>query len=233
MASGNPQRTATFSADPVETNIKLNSGIVDTPRIETSENLPEMLVIDGIFVLPNPSQNRFEAYTIENTKNGIQLNQKWVIQFNAPLTYGSTLIYHGLHLYSVVSGGIQKTNVISGETELINNINGIDDAQIEPLPGCAPLRCDVNGKSTMIAGVNQGMFLFDFANDACEYIPHNFFDGENGPLPPTLCENYVVFTSLREVFFHLTLTQDRIRKKFCLFLIGHSLPCFAQRFGLF
>ena len=196
MASANPQRTATFSANSVDINLELNSGVVDTPQIGTSENLPRMLVIDGLFVLPNPGQDRLEAYTIENTKNGIQLNQKWVIQFNAPLTYGATPVYHGLHLYSVVSKGIQKTNIIDGETELINNISGMDAAQIEPLPGCAPLKCEVNGKPTMIAGVNQGMLLFDFAKDAGEYIQHTFFDEERGPLSPTLCENYVVFTSL-------------------------------------
>ena len=87
MASANPQRTATFSANSVDINFELNSGVVDTPQLDTpqlgtSENLPRMLVIDGLFVLPNPGQDRLEAYTIENTKNGIQLNQKWVIQFN-------------------------------------------------------------------------------------------------------------------------------------------------------
>ena len=74
-------------------------------------------------------KKRFDAYTTVNDS----LNLRWSIPYNSELTYGSTPIYHGLHLYSVVSGGIQKTSVIDGETELINNINGVDAAQIEPL----------------------------------------------------------------------------------------------------
>ncbi len=198
MASANPQRTATFSADLADVNLGLNSGVVNTPPIETSENLPGILVIDGLFILPNPNENRFEACTIVNTKNSIRLHHQWGIDFNnTPLTYGSTPIYHGLHLYSVVSGGIQKTNVISGKTELINNITGRDAAQIKPLAGCAPLKCEVNGKPTMIAGVKQGVLLFDFANNTSKYIPHSFFHEEEGPLSPTLCGSYIVFTSKR------------------------------------
>ena len=196
MASGNPQRTATFFADSEDINLGLNSGVMNIPPIESGENLPGLLAIDGLFILPNPSQDRLEAYTIKNTKNGVQLNQKWVIQFNASLTYGSTPIYHGLHLYSVVLDGIQKTSVIDGKTKLINNINGVDAAQIEPLPKCAPLKCKVNGKPTLTAGVKNGFLLFDFANEAGEYIQHPFFDEEKRPLSPTLCENYIVFTSL-------------------------------------
>ena len=198
MASGNPQRTTTFSTDSVDVSLGLNSGVVNTPPIETSENLPGILVIDGLFILPNPNENRFEACTIVNTKNGIRLHHQWGIDFNnTPLTYGSTPIYHGLHLYSVVSGGIQNTNVISGKTELINNISGMDAAQIEPLSGCAPLKCEVNGKPTMVVGVKQGVLLFDFANNTSKYIQHSFFDEEKGPLSPTLCGSYVVFTSKR------------------------------------
>ena len=90
MASGNPQRTATFSADSVDINLGLNSGVMDTPPIETSENLPGILVIDGLFVLPNWNENRFEACTIVNTENSIRLHHQWGIDFNTPLTYGST-----------------------------------------------------------------------------------------------------------------------------------------------
>lgn len=208
MASANPQRTATFSANSEDINFELNSGVVDTPQIGASENLPRMLVIDGLFVLPNPSQSRLEAYTIEDTKNGIQISQKWVIRFNVPLTYGSTPVYQGLHLYSVVSGGIQKTNVIDGKTELINNISGIDAAQIEPLPGCAPLKCDVDGKPTLIAGVKNGFLLFDFANGVGEYIQHSFFKEETEPMSPTLCGNYVVFTSLAEDILSINIGDN-------------------------
>ena len=118
MASGNPQRTATLSTDSVDINLGLNSGVVDTPRIETSENLPQMIVIDGLFILPNPNENRLDAYTIVNTKDSILLNRQLEIEFNTPLTYGSTPIYYGLHLYSVVSGGIQKTSVIDKKTKI-------------------------------------------------------------------------------------------------------------------
>ena len=213
MASGNPQRTGTFSADSVDINLGLNSGVVNTPLIETSENLPGILVIDGLFVLPNPSQDRFEAYTIKNTKNGVQLNPKWVIQFNAPLTYGSTPVYHGLHLYSVVSGGIQKTNVIDGKTELINNISGMDAAQIEPLPECAPLKCEVRGKPTMIAGVNRGMLLFDLAKHYGLYINHDFFEKKSQPMSPTLCSQYVFFTSKQGGIFSLNIGMNPFKRR--------------------
>ena len=205
MASGNPQRTATFSPDSVDVNFGLNSGVVNTPPIETSENLPGILVIDGLFILPNPNENRFEACTIVNTENSIRLHHQWGIDFNTPLTYGSTPIYHGLHLYSVVSGGIQKTNVISGKTELINNINGVAAAQIEPLPECAPLKCDVDGKPTMVVGLNQGMLLFNLAKHDGLYIKNDFFDEANEPMSPTLCRTYIVFTSKREGVFSLNI----------------------------
>ena len=205
MVSGNPQRTATFSADSADVNLGLNSGVMDTPPIETSENLPGILVIDGLFVLPNWNENRFEACTIVNTENSIRLHHQWGIDFNTPLTYGSTPIYHGLHLYSVVFGGIQKTNVISGKTELINNINGVAAAQIEPLPECAPLKCDVDGKPTMVVGLNQGMLLFNLAKHDGLYIKNDFFDEANEPMSPTLCRTYIVFTSKREGVFSLNI----------------------------
>ena len=214
MASGNPQRTATFSTDSVDVSLGLNSGVVNTPPIETSENLPGILIIDGLFILPNPNENRFEACTIVNTENSIRLHHQWGIDFNTPSTYGSTPIYHGLHLYSVVSRGIQKTNVISGKTELINNISGMDAAQIEPLPGCAPLKCEVNGKPTMIAGVKQGVLLFDFANDTSEYIQHAFFDEATEPMSPTLCGNYVVFTSLAGHILSIDIEDNLFKPQF-------------------
>lgn len=197
MASGNPHRTATFSTNSVDVNLRLNSGVVDITPIESVDNLPGLLAIDGLIVVPNPRQKRLDAYTIENIKNSIRLKNQWKIEFDTPLTYGSTPIYHGLHLYLVVLGGIQKTDVINGETELINNINGVDADQIEPMPGCAPLKCDVNGKPTLIAGVKNGMLWFDFANNIGEYIQHTFFDEEKGPLSPTLCGSHIVFTFKR------------------------------------
>ena len=215
MASANPQRTATFPADLADVNLGLNSGVVNTPPIETSENLPGILVIDGLFILPNPNKNRLEAYTVVNTENSIYLHHQWGIDFNnTPLTYGSTPIYHGLHLYSVVPGGIQKTNIMSGKTELINNINGMDAAQIEPLSGCAPLKCEVNGKPTMIAGVKQGVLLFDFANNTSKYIPHSLFEEEKGPLSPTLCGKYIAFTSLVGHILSIDIEDDSFEPQF-------------------
>ena len=104
-----------------------------------------------------------------------------------------------------MSGGIQKTNVISGKTELINNINGVAAAQIEPLPECAPLKCDVDGKPTMVVGLNQGMLLFNLAKHDGLYIKNDFFDEANEPMSPTLCRTYIVFTSKREGVFSLNI----------------------------
>ena len=209
IASGNPQRTATFSTDSVDVNFGLNSGVVNTSPMETSENLPGLLVIDGLFILPNPNENRLEAYTIVNTENSIDLHHQWGIDFNTPLTYGSTPIYHGLHLYSLVSGGIQKTHVMSGRTELINTTSGMDTAQIEPLSGCAPLKCEVNGKSTMIAGVKQGVLLFDLSRHDAFHITDEdlFFEEENKPMSPTLCGTHVVFTSQKGQIFSLDIAE--------------------------
>ena len=222
MASGNPQRTATFSADSVAISLELNSGVVDTPPIETSENLPGILVIDGIFVLPNPRDKRLDAYTIVNAENSVRLNHQWGVDFNTPLTYGLTPIYHGLHLYSVVPGGIQKTNIIDGKTKLINNINGIDTAHIEPLSECSPLKCRVNGKPTLITGVKQGVLLFDFAKLDGLCIKNDFFEAANGPMSPTLCGTYIVFTSKRGGICSLNI-GTRPSKKRILSLQNRSL----------
>ena len=205
MASGNPHRTATFSAESVDVNLRLNSGVMDIPPIESVDNLPGLLAIDGFIVVPNPRERKLDAYTIVNDSDQEKLNLRWSISYNSKLTYGSTPIYHGLHLYSVVSGGIQKTSVIDGETELINNINGVDADKIEPFPACAPLKCYVDGKPTMVIGLNRGMLLFNFANDAGEYIQHNFFEATNAPMSPTICGQYIVFTSKRGDVFALNI----------------------------
>ncbi len=196
MASGNPQRTATFPKDPLETNLKLNSGVVvNTPQIKSGENLPGILIIDGTIIIPNPGKKRFEICTIENIKDSIKLNRNWGIEFQNPLTFASTHIHHGLHLYSVVTGGIQKTSMLDGKTELINKISGITETHIEPLPGCAPLKCKVYGRPTLITGVKDGFLLFDIANDNGQYIEDTFFNDMREPLSPTLCDNNVVFTT--------------------------------------
>ena len=194
MTSGNPQRTATLPQMP-SIDEGFCSWVASIPEIESGENLPGLLAIDGFIVVPNPREQKLDAYTVINDSNQENLNLRWSISYNSELTYGSTPVYHGLHLYSVVSGGIQKTSVINGETELINNINGVDADQIEPIPACAPLKCEVNGKPTLITGMKNGMLWFDFANDAGGYIQQPFFDEEKEPLSPTLCGSHIVFTS--------------------------------------
>ena len=56
MASANPQRTATFLEDLSNGTLGLNSGVISIPTIESGENLPQMLVIDGLILLPNPCE---------------------------------------------------------------------------------------------------------------------------------------------------------------------------------
>ncbi len=214
MASGNPQRTATLPQMPSIDSLNhdgFGSWVANIPEIESGESLPGLLAVDGFIVVPNPRAKRLDAYTVVNDSNQENLNLRWSISYNSELTYGSTPIYHGLHLYSVVSGGIQKTSVIDGETALINNINGVDADQIEPIPACAPLKCYVNGKPTMVIGLNRGMLLFNFADDAGEYIQHNFFEAINAPMSPTLCGQYIVFTSKRGDVFDLGTTPFKIR----------------------
>ena len=212
MASGNPQRTGIL---PQMASIdgRFGSWVASIPEIESGENLPGLLAIDGLIIVPNPSQNRLDAYTITKPQDGRNLNHQWSIEFNAPLTHGSTPIYHGLHLYSVVPGGIQKTSVIDGDTEFINNINGVDADRIAPIPACTPLKCHVNGEPTMVIGLNQGMLLFNFAGSSGEYIKHNFFEAANTPMSPTLCGQYIVFTSRRGDVFALNIgtTPFKIR----------------------
>ena len=212
MASGNPQRTGILPQMP-SIDEGFGSWVASIPEIESGANLPGLLAIDGFIVVPNPRERKLDAYTIVNDSNQGTLNLRWSISFNSELTYGLTPVYHGLHLYSVVSGGIQKTSVIDGETELINNVNGVDAAQIEPLSSCAPVKCDVNGNPTMVAGLNRGMLLFNFAESSGEYIKHNFFAAANAPMSPTFCGQYIVFTSRRGDIFVLNIgtTPFRIR----------------------
>lgn len=208
MASANPQRTAIFCTEQKDINTRLNSGVVTTPKIESYENVPSLLVIDGVIILPNMTENKLEAYTIKNIKNNIQLNKKWVIDYNGKLTYGSTPVYYGLHLYSVITGGVQKASVYDGKTELINKISGISENHIEPLPGCAPLKCKIYGRSTLIAGVKNGFLLFDFANDNGQYIEDTFFNNMRTPLSPTLCGNSIVFTTKKGSILSLNIDTN-------------------------
>ena len=206
MASGNPQRTGILPQMPSHNGF--GSWVAKIPEIESDENLPGLLAIDGLIIVPNPSQNRLDAYTITKPQDGRSLNHQWSIEFNTPLTHGSTPIYHGLHLYSVVSGGIQKTDIIRGTTELID-INGIDVSLIEPIPGCAPLKCDVNGSPMMIAGLKERMLLFNLKNnDGVYFTNHNFFAAENRPMSPTGCGPRVVFTSQSGQILSLNIGEE-------------------------
>ena len=228
MASGNTQRTATLPQ--MQSHDGFGSWVANIPEIESGENLPGLLAVDGLIVVPNPREKQLDAYTIVNDSNRGKVTPKWSISYNSGLTYGSTPIYHGLHLYSVVSGGVQKTSVINGETEPINNINGIDTDQIEPLSESAPLKCKVNGKPTMVLGLNRGMLLFDLANDAGKYIQHSFFEETNAPMSPTHCGQYIVFTSKRGDVFALNIGPESFKMR-CSSSRGMSFSAPASLHG--
>ena len=218
MASANPQRTATLPQMPSVDSLNINGGFgswfVDFPKIETSETLPGLLAVDGYIVMPNPSEMRLDVYPIAKHSDQRSPSLKWSIAFNDELNYGSTPIYHGLHLYYIVSGGIQKQSVMGGETKSVK-INHVDSTQIEPLPECAPLKCDMGSRPAMVIGLKQGVLLFDFTNNVGNYIKDDFFDAENEPMSPTLCGTYVVFTSKRGSVFSLNIGTNPYKKR-CL-----------------
>ena len=208
MASATSRRTATLpqmpSVDSLNNHGGFGSWLVNFPEIETTETLPGLLATDGHIVMPNLGEKRFDVYPMAKHPDQRSPYLKLSIAVNGELNYGSTPIYYGLHLYCVVSGGIQKTAVIGGKTELIN-IDGVNAAQIEPLPECAPLKYDVGGNPTMIVGLEKGVLLFDFTNNVNNYIESDFFDAENEPMSPTLCGTYVVFTSKLGSVFSLNI----------------------------
>ncbi len=217
MAYANPQRTATLQmGEPTGPQLLDScgffSGAAEIPKIETGESLPGLLAVDGLIVVPNPEAQRLDAYTVAKHPEQRHLSRQWSIPFNAPLTHGCTPVYHGLHLYYVVSGGIHKTSVLDGKSEPVE-IKGLDAAQIEPLPECAPLKCDVAGRQTMIAGLQQGVLLLELTSRDRDYVPHDFFNAENEPMSPTLCGESVVFTSKRGHIFALNLGSKRYQAK--------------------
>ena len=65
MASGNPQRTATLPQMP-SIDEGFGSWVASIPEIESGENLPGLLAIDGLIVVPNPRERKLDAYTIVN-----------------------------------------------------------------------------------------------------------------------------------------------------------------------
>ncbi|MDE0483511.1 MAG: hypothetical protein OXI67_13100 [Candidatus Poribacteria bacterium] len=212
MASGNPQRTATLPQKSSHHN-EFGAWVANIPQIETGDSLPGLLAIDGLIAVPNPGEKKLDTYKIVYDSDRKILSLNWNIPFSEKLTYGSTPIYHGLHLYTVVSGGIQKTSVIDGKTDLINNINGVDADKIKPLPQCAPMKCKINGREAMVAGVKQGMLLFDLAKHNGLIISGNFFDEKNESMSPTLCGQYIVFTSKRGGIFSLNIGTNSFKKR--------------------
>lgn len=207
MASANPQRTATQPDNStVSLDIKYGFGswAAGIPEIEPREDLPKLLAIDGLIVIPNTNSNSFDAYSIVKKEDDRQLTPHFNIELNTQLTLGNTPIYHGLHLYTVVSGGIQKTNVLDGKTELIN-INSIDTSKIEPIPTCAPLKMSIGNSPTMVAGLNQGILLLDLDTYKANYYENEFFEEENKPLSPVLCGVYLIFTSIHGKIFTLNI----------------------------
>ena len=211
MASANPQRTAILSqessVDSLDVNYGFGSWAAGIPEIEQREDLPKLLAIDGLIIIPNTGSNSLDVYSIVKHEDERYLNLQWSIELNTPLTQGSTPIYHGLHLYTVVSGGIQKTNVFDGKTELIN-INDIDTSKINPIPTCAPLKLNIGSRPTMVAGLDQGMLLFDLNSHNADYIEDMFFDKKNGPLSPVLCGSYIVFISLQGKIYTLNIEDN-------------------------
>ena len=205
MASANPQRTATLpkmsSVESLDASYGFGSWVVDMPEIDTEQALPGLLAIDGLIILPNPSENRLDAYTIAKPQNQGTLNLEWSIAFNAPLTYGSTPIYHGLYLFHVVRGGIQRKPVFGDEAQSVD-INGVDAAQIEPVPGCSPLKCNLAGRPAMLAGLKRGVLLFDLINHNGICIEHKFFS-ENKVMSPVLCGEHIIFTGLQGHIFSI------------------------------
>lgn len=216
MASANPQRTAILSqeasTDSLAINYRTGSWSAGIPEIEPREDLPKLLAIDGLIIIPNTSSRTLDAYSIVKPENARHLETQWSIEINSPLTQGSTPIYHGLHLYCVVSGGIQKTNVFGGETEFIN-INGVDAAKIKPTPTCAPLKLNLEDSPTLVAGLDQGMLLFDLDTHNAVYIEHKFFEEKNGPMSAVLCGTHIVFTSLTGQIFTLNIREKPYKSR--------------------
>ena len=209
MASANPQRTATQpdnSAVSLDIKNGFGSWAAGIPEIEPREDLPKLLAIDGLIVIPNTSSNSLDVYPIVKHDDNQQLIPRWSIELNTRLTQGSTPIYHGLHLFTVVSGGIQKTNVLDGKTELIN-INGIDASKIEPIPTCAPSKLSIGNSPTLVTGLTQGILLLELDTHKANYHENEFFEEENKPLSPVLCGTYLVFTSIHGKIFTLNIEE--------------------------
>lgn len=209
MASANPQRTATLpkmsSVDALNRDYGFNTGVVNIPEISTGGDLPGLLVIDGLIIVPNPNEKKIDAYTIANPFGQKNLRLKWSIPYDEALTYGATLVYHGLHLYYVRSADIWRQPIGGGEIKPVE-LNDVTSAHIQPAPKCAPLKCQVNGSPTMIVGLEQGVLFLDLINNEGNYIEHKFFS-ENTVMSPVQCREYIVFTTLQGQIFTLNMNM--------------------------
>ena len=217
MASGNPQRTATlpkmFSVDVLNRDYGFNTGVVNIPKINSDGDLPGLLVIDGIIVVPNPNEKKLDAYTIANPFDQKNLRLKWSIRYDEALTYAATPVYQGLHLYYVGSADIWRQPVGGGEVKPVE-LNDVTSPHIQPIPKCAPLKCYINGSPTMIVGLEQGVLLLNLTNNESNYVERKFFS-ENTVMSPVQCREYIVFTTLQGQIFTLNMTMigDKVPPK--------------------
>ncbi len=213
MASANPQRTATlpkmYSVDVLNRDYGFNTGVVNIPEISIDGDLPGILVIDGLIIVPNPNEKKIDAYTIANPFGQKSLKLKWSIPYDEALTYGATPVYHGFHLYYVNSSGIWRQPVTGEEVKPVE-LNDVTSTHIQPIPKCAPLKCYVNKSPTMIVGLEQGVLLLDLVNNEGDYIDHKFFS-KNTVTSPVQCREYIIFTTLQGQIF--TLNMNRIGDK--------------------
>ena len=209
MASANPQRTAILpkvsSVDALNRDYGFNTGVVNIPKVNIDRDLPGILVIDGLIVVPNPNEKKLDAYTITNPFEQKNLRLKWSIPYDEALTYGATPVYHGFHLYYVNSAGIRRQPVVGGEVKPVK-LNDVTSAHIQTIPKCAPLKCYINRSPTMIVGLEQGVLLLDLVNNEDNYIDHKFFS-ENTVMSPVQCREYIVFTTLQGQIFTLNMTM--------------------------
>ncbi len=208
MASGNPHRTGTLPQRPAVDELKrehgFSTGVAPIGEIQTDADLPAPLAIDGVIVVPNPEQKWLDAYTIADFSEPLKL--KWRIAYEEALTYGSTPIYHGLHLYYVGSDRLMRQPVTGGEAAPVE-IAGVDPAHLRSNPMCAPLKCYVNGTPTLVAGLEQGPLLFNLSKNSGRYNDHQFFS-ENTVLSPTQCGDRIVFTALEGKILSLKIGPD-------------------------
>ena len=209
MASANAQRTALLPNISSVDSLSQKHGFIlkaaNTPEVGTEKDIPGLLAFDGLIVIPNFETNTLDAYTIAKPTQQKNLSLKWSAPVDERLTYGTTPIYHGVHLFYVVPGKILRKPVTDGEASLVA-LDNVDPANICPVPKCAPLKCRVNGKQTMVVGLEQGMLMLNLTNNDAYYIQHKFFS-ENTVLGPTQCGDYIVFTTLEGQIFSLNTSS--------------------------